>query len=126
MGANRFSLSYIHKLEGYNMSENTVVVKKANRILSVSQSRLKGYLSQGYDQIDNNGEIVTHATGGKVIRIGDYNKLVAENKQLKEQLASPSSHVEELQLLDEIAQLKKENATLKGELTKARKTTVGK
>lgn len=59
------------------------LVRKANRVVEVSENRVDGYLLRGYDLIDEEGNIKKHATGGKTIPVGEYNKLVAELKELK-------------------------------------------
>lgn len=82
-----------------------VRVKKGNRVLRVSETVLKKYLSNGYDQIDDKGNIVKEATGGKSISIKEYNKLKQELEELKEGSGG-----------DE--ELKKENTALKGKVTK--------
>ncbi|WP_054704737.1 hypothetical protein [Bacillus sp. JCM 19041] len=81
-------------------------IKKGNRILNVDQGRLKSYLSQGYDQIDESGKVITRATGGKTVAVGEYNRSLDEVVALKE---------ENEKLKKEVAKLKKEAATVKKE-----------
>lgn len=72
----------------------TVMIKRKNRIKHVSVDRLKVYLEQGYDQIDAAGNIVSRATGGRMVSLPEYYKAVdeataleEENAKLKEKLA---------------------------------------
>lgn len=60
-------------------------VKKLNRVLTVGDEAVDFYLKQGYDQIDETGKIIKHATGGRMVTIGEYNKLLAENEKLKKE-----------------------------------------
>jgi len=75
-------------------------VKKDNRILTVEKERLETFLSQGYDEIDDKGEVVKRATGGRVVNIQEYNKLA-----------------------EQLEGLKKENTALKAKVTRLEKTT---
>ncbi|ARK28791.1 hypothetical protein [Halalkalibacter krulwichiae] len=85
-------------------------VKKGNRILNVEDDRVESYLKQGYDEIGDSGEVLKHATGGKSVPVGEYNKLLKELEELK----SGTSQ-------EEIEVLKKENTALKGKITKLEK-----
>lgn len=77
---------------------NTVKIRKKNRIKLVSADRVEAFLKQGYDQIDEAGNIERRATGGRTISIAEHNKA-----------------------LDELEKQKKENATLKGKLKRLEK-----
>lgn len=90
-------------------------IKKGNRILNVADGRLKSYLKQGYDQINESGEVIQRATGGKNVSIGEYNRALTELKKLKE---TPFDTTE---LTEEISKLKEENKKLKTENTKFKK-----
>ena len=61
-------------------------VKKANRILTVSETEVNKYLQQGYDQIDDKGKVIKRATGGRMVPIAEYNKVLEENEKLKAEL----------------------------------------
>ncbi|UYG93191.1 hypothetical protein [Cytobacillus firmus] len=68
-------------------------VKKLNRVLTVEDSAVPSYLKAGYDEIDEKGEVVKRATGGRTVSIAEYNKVLdeveslkAENKKLKTKL----------------------------------------
>lgn len=91
---------------------DTVKVRKKNKIKVVNQNRVAAHLKQGYDQIDENGEIVKRATGGRTVSLAEYNKVLDELEELKK---TPSD------IQEEIEALKKENATLKGKVTKLEK-----
>lgn len=68
-------------------------VKKLNRVLTVSDEAVNGYLRDGYDQIDESGKVLKRATGGRTVAIGEHNKaldkieaLETEVKELKAEL----------------------------------------
>jgi len=61
-------------------------VKKANRILTVSETEVNKYLQQGYDQIDDKGKVIKRATGGRMVPIAEYNRVLDENEKLKAEL----------------------------------------
>lgn len=92
---------------------DTVKVRKKNKIKVVNQNRVAVHLKQGYDQIDENGKIVKRATGGRTVSLAEYNKVLDELEELKKTPADTSQ--------EEIEALKKENATLKGKVTKLEK-----
>lgn len=82
---------------------NVVKVKRLNKTLNIDKDRLVSYLLDGYDQIDEEGNIVTRATGGRNVSLAEYNKV-----------------------LDEKDELEKENKKLKSELSKLKKEAVAK
>lgn len=88
-------------------------MRKGNRVIHVNEGRVKSFLAQGYDQINEKGEIVKRATGGRTVNIAEYNAVVEELEALK------ANGVKELTA--EIEALKKENATLKAKITKLEK-----
>ena len=90
-----------------------VKMRKGNRIIHVEEGRVNSFLAQGYDQINEDGKVTKRATGGRTVNIAEYNAVVAELEELK------SGGVEKLTA--EIEALKKENATLKGKITKLEK-----
>lgn len=68
-------------------------VKKLNRVLTVSDEAVNSYLRDGYDQIDESGNVLKRATGGRTVPIGEHNEaldkietLEAEVKKLKAEL----------------------------------------
>lgn len=75
-----------------------VKMRKGNRVIHVNEGRVNSFLAQGYDQINEKGEIVKRATGGRTVNIAEYNAVV-----------------------EELEALKKENATLKAKITKLEK-----
>ncbi|MET3504946.1 hypothetical protein [Halalkalibacter oceani] len=87
-------------------------VKKGNRILDIDSGRVDAYLKQGYDQINASGAIIKHATGGKAVPVGEYNKLREELEDLK----GSDAAAEIAELKAEIKKLKTENTKLKKEL----------
>lgn len=94
------------------MEQNTIV-RLANRTLTVHKSRVKSYLARGYDEVNEAGEVITRATGGKTITVQEHNKALDKIEELEGQLA-------DLEDTDAEA-LKKENAALKGKITKLEK-----
>ena len=99
-----------------------VTVMKNNKVLNIEDTRLESYLLQGYDQIDKDGNVVKKATGGRTVSLQEYNKLSEELNKLKrsdEELNRlKQSHTDSIA---EVEELKKENATLKGKITKLEK-----
>lgn len=80
---------------------NVVKVKRLNKTLYIDEGRLESYLRDGYDQIDEQGNIVTRATGGRNISLAEYNKVLDEKDELEK---------ENKKLKSEVAKLKKEAA----------------
>ncbi|NNV07130.1 hypothetical protein ETC03_12135 [Geobacillus sp. MMMUD3] len=66
---------------------DVVKVRKQNRILDIPASRLEAFLQQGYDQIDEQGNIVKRATGGRYVSVAEYNQLADELEKAKAELA---------------------------------------
>ena len=73
-------------------------VKRRNKVLKIDDRSLKSYLVQGYDEITEEGKVVTLATGGRSVSVGELNaalteieKLKAEIKELKEEKTKKSS-----------------------------------
>lgn len=93
---------------------STVILRKKNKIKVVNENRLEAHLKQGYDQIDDKGKIIARATGGRTVSIAEYNKVLDELEKLKKK---PAAELEE-----EVESLKKENAALKGKVTKLEKS----
>ncbi|HEK9103324.1 TPA: hypothetical protein SUB30_004798 [Bacillus pseudomycoides] len=80
---------------------NVVKVKRLNKTLNIDEGRLDSYLLDGYDEIDEQGNIITRATGGRDVSLAEFNKVLDENDQLKE---------ENKKLKSEVSKLKKEVA----------------
>ena len=77
-------------------------VKKANRVLTVDESVVESYLKDGYDQIDEKGEVVKRATGGRTVSLAEHNKVLDELEGLKKQIELSKLGVDELKTkLDE-------------------------
>lgn len=90
-----------------------VKMRKGNKVIHVEASRVDSFLAQGYDQVNEKGEIIRRATGGRTVNIAEYNAVVEELETLK------ATKIKELTA--EIEALKKENAALKGKITKLEK-----
>lgn len=67
-----------------------VTVKKGNVELNVDETEVTRFLANGYDQLGDNGRVVKQATGGKTVSVEEYNRLLAENVELKKKLAEKS------------------------------------
>lgn len=77
---------------------NKVRVKKDNKVLYVPEERLSYYLREGYDQINDRGEVVKRATSGRMVPIAEYNRVVEELEKAKaliKQLQGGKSDAEE-------------------------------
>lgn len=94
---------------------NSVKIRKKNRILHVEKGRLGGFLKQGYDQIDDSGNVVQRATGGRTVSLAEHNKVLDELESFK---SNQENTVELDQALTENEELKKEVTSLKGQITK--------
>lgn len=80
---------------------NVVKVKRLNKTLNIDKDRLASYLLDGYDQIDEEGNIVARATGGRNVSLAELNKALDEKDELEK---------ENKKLKSEVAKLKKEAA----------------
>ncbi|WP_018767712.1 hypothetical protein [Bacillus sp. 105MF] len=83
---------------------NVVKVKRLNKTLNIDEGRLDSYLLDGYDQIDEEGTIITRATGGRNVSLAEYNGVLTEKDALM---------VENEKLKSENSKLKAENSKLK-------------
>lgn len=63
---------------------------KGNKVYTVDETSKKAYLSQGYDIIDDSGDIIEHNPAATV-PYSEYAKVIAENEVLQSQLAAASS-----------------------------------
>ncbi|MBJ8031448.1 hypothetical protein [Bacillus cereus group sp. N21] len=85
---------------------NVVKVKRLNKTLHIGEGRLTSYLLDGYDQIDEEGNIITRATGGRNVSLAEFNGVLAEKDAL----------------VAENEKLKSENSKLKAENSKLKKS----
>ncbi|EOP10447.1 hypothetical protein [Bacillus cereus] len=83
---------------------NVVKVKRLNKTLNIDEGRLDSYLLDGYDQIDEEGNIITRATGGRNVSLAELNAVLAEKDLLV---------IENDKLKSENSKLKAENSKLK-------------
>lgn len=58
---------------------------KSNKVYSVNEKSKKGYLSQGYDIIDEKGDIIERSPVSTV-PYSEYAKVIAENEVLCSEL----------------------------------------
>ena len=59
------------------------IVRRENRQLTVQDDVVASYFIEGYDQIDVDGNIVKRATGGRMIPLAEFNKVIDENEKLQ-------------------------------------------
>jgi hypothetical protein len=85
---------------------NVVKVKRLNKTLNIDEGRLDSYLLDGYDQIDEQGNIITRATGGRNVSLAELNAVLSEKDAL----------------VAENEKLKSENSKLKAENSKLKKS----
>jgi cell shape-determining protein MreC len=52
------------------------IVRKENRQLTVQDDVVESYLAEGYDQIDLEGNVVKRATGGRMVPLAEFNKVL--------------------------------------------------
>lgn len=64
-------------------------VRKENRVLNIPETRLDVYLQDGYDQIDDVGNVIKRATGGRMVSLAEYNRLLDRVAELENELAAP-------------------------------------
>ena len=60
--------------------------EKGNREYSIDKSQKKFYQDRGFDIKDDDGRVITYGRG-KTVSYGEYEKVVAQNKELEEQAA---------------------------------------
>lgn len=60
---------------------------KGNKVYTVDETSKKAYLSQGYDIIDDQGDIIEHSPTATV-PYAEYAKVIAENEVLQSQIAA--------------------------------------
>ena len=82
------------------------LVIKGNKQLTVAPEKVKEYLSIGYSEIDEKGEVL------QVGEATDLKDIKAENDTLKAKLAEYKENSEKL---DQLAEVQKENEALKAE-----------
>ncbi|MDE7390216.1 MAG: hypothetical protein K2M82_04665 [Lachnospiraceae bacterium] len=62
---------------------------KDNKVYTIDEASKRAYLSQGYDIIDESGDIIEHSPTATV-PYSEYAKVIAENEVLQSQLAAGS------------------------------------
>lgn len=97
------------------ISLDLVRIKKANKVMLIDRNLLTIKLNEGYDQVDEDGNVLKRATGGRTVSLPEHNKVLEELETLK----NASDDNEELtKLQEDFEELKKENTALKGKNTK--------
>lgn len=59
---------------------------KNNRVYTITEQQRKSYAVQGFDILDDGGKVLEHAVG-KTVPYAEHAALLAENEQLKAQIA---------------------------------------
>lgn len=59
---------------------------KANKVYTIDETAKSSYLSQGYDIADENGKVIERSPQSTV-KYSEYEKVLAENKKLKTEIA---------------------------------------
>jgi uncharacterized protein Yka (UPF0111/DUF47 family) len=97
-------------------------MKKDNKVLDVKDEFVNYYLADGFDLVDHEtGDLLKKATGGRMVSLAEYNKVLDELEQLKERNAAPNAKVAELEQLikdknEEIKVLEADNDRLTRQL----------
>lgn len=83
-------------------------LKKLNRVITVEDAQINGYLTRGYDLINEDGKVIKHATGGKSVPVAEYNKAISKIDELKDELKEEVAvfEVENNRLEKEVEKLK--------------------
>ncbi|MGH0601148.1 hypothetical protein [Bacillus mycoides] len=66
---------------------NTLKVKRLNKVLNIDKDFLTSYLNDGFDQINEEGEILKRATGGRNISVQEYNQALDKIDALEAEIA---------------------------------------
>ncbi|MGE8057366.1 hypothetical protein ACQKOD_26480 [Bacillus mycoides] len=66
---------------------NTVKVKRLNKVLNIDKDFLPSYLNDGFDQINEEGEILKRSTGGRNISVQEYNQALDKIDALEAEIA---------------------------------------
>lgn len=62
---------------------NIIQIQKGNRVLTIPVTQKESYLSQGYNMIDQSGNVIEYATSGATVSVAEYQKVLQENEKLK-------------------------------------------
>lgn len=73
------------------------IVKRENRVLTVHEDILHTYLLEGYDQIDNEGNVVKRATGGRNVNLIEHNKVLDETDALRAKIKDLQEEIKVLE-----------------------------
>lgn len=78
-------------------------MRKENRVADVHEDQVAHFLADGYDQIDIEGNIIKRATGGRMVPLPEFNKVLDE-------LEFSKAKIKDLQ--DELKVMEEENIRL--------------
>jgi uncharacterized small protein (DUF1192 family) len=95
------------------------IVRKENRQLTVQDDVVESYLTEGYDQIDLEGNIVKRATGGRMVSLAEFNKVLSALEAVD--VEKLEQRIKDLQ--EEIKVLENENDRLTKQLRNNQQNT---
>lgn len=75
-------------------------MQKSNRIVQVADHEVNGYLARGYNQIDDNGDILKSATGGGSVSIEEHKRVLDELDKLRQAGGNNDDLKEEVKILE--------------------------
>lgn len=74
------------------------ILRKENRAVRLKDEDLVYmYLEDGYDQIDEQGNIIKRATGGKLVPLSEHNRTLDEVEALKTKVSELNEEVKVLE-----------------------------
>lgn len=93
-------------------------IRKSNRVIEIPEEQVDSYLQRGYDQIDENGEVIRSENNSNGISQDEHEALQKENADLKAQLENKDAAYAELEekakdFAEKGKQLQEENNRLK-------------
>lgn len=59
---------------------------KGNKVYTIDETQKAGYIAQGFDIVDDMGQIIAYGRG-KTVPYGDYVALAEQNQMLQERIA---------------------------------------
>lgn len=69
-------------------------MKKENKIVVVSDEQEDSYLAQGWETIGKDGRVLNRSTGGKNIKVQEYNAALDDLEKEREEKASLKKELE--------------------------------
>lgn len=69
-------------------------MKKENKIVVVPDEQEESYLSQGWETIGKDGRVLNRSTGGKTIKVQEFNAILDDLEKEREEKASLKKELE--------------------------------